>query len=256
VNVYLLLIDEERYFFYSAEDEEEDANKDKADGLDGGDLVGVGSGGSWTSRLTSWLSGRLARFKDSWQHAEGGMLGKVHRCWDWLHTFIHPQESMLGRLYWVKRIDLFYPSSRSNDIQAIWDGYLRGRYWYHVFWMGGNTVVAIPTVSFLWALPGPNFIGYWFAYRAIHHCLIVLGIRRARREEVPTSMIPSEALDRPVNRDAAGKAAHPIFRGARNHHRLHVYYEWAGGLRHPPRSVPSGDLEPSPIDHRDGFDSP
>jgi hypothetical protein len=246
VNVYLLLIDDERYFFYSAEE---------ADGSEGHVRATAGSGGSWTSRLTARLIGRLKRFRDSWRHAESGLLGKVRRCWDWLHTFIHPQESMLVRLYWVKRIDLYFPTSKSADVRAIWQGYLRGRFWHHLIWLGINALI-VPFVAILAILPGPNFIGFWFTYRAIHHALIVLGIRRARREKVTTALIPSEELNEPIQRDDKGEATHPIFRGARNHHRLHVYYEWAGGLRLPPRSTHPDGPKPGLIDHRDGFESP
>jgi hypothetical protein len=248
VNVYLLLIDDERFFFYSAENEVEDA--DVVDGPGGP----AASDETWRSRLAGRLAGRLERFKNDWRHAQTGLLGKVHRCWDWLHTFIHPQESMLVRLYWIKRIDLYYPASKSAVVRTIWQGYLRGRFWHHLIWLVINALI-VPFVAVLAILPGPNVIGFWFTYRAIHHALIVLGIRRARREQVPTSLIASEALDRPVQRDAKGKAAHPIFRGARNHHRLHVYYEWAGGLRHRFRSAHPDGSKPSSIDTGDGFDS-
>ena len=44
-------------------------------------------------------------------------------------------------------------------------------------------------------VPGPNIIGYWFVYRAICHLLALLGIRRARRQEVPLDCQPSDALN-------------------------------------------------------------
>jgi len=245
VNVYLLLIDDERFFFYSAEDEEDEADKL---------VVPAGSDETWRARLTARLSKRLERLKGSWQHAETGLLGKVRHCWDWLHTFIHPQESLLVRLYWVKRIDLYFPKSKSADVRAIWQGYLRGRFWHHLIWLGVNALI-VPFVAVLAILPGPNVIGFWFTYRAIHHALIALGIRRARREQVTTVFIPSEALDQSVNRDAEGNATHPIFRGARNHHRLHDYYEWARGLRRRVRSAHPDGSKSSSIDTGDGFDS-
>lgn len=240
MNVYLLLIDDARYFFYSAEDQGEDADE---------------AAGSSDETWTAGLARRLERVKASWQHAESGLLGKVRRYWDWLHTFIHPQESMLVRLYWVKRIDLHYPASKSAEVRGIWRSYLRGRFWHHLIWLGINTVI-VPFAAVLAILPGPNLIGLWFTYRAIHHALIAMGIRRAWREKVTTDFIPSEALDQPVQYDVRGKAAHSIFRGARNHHRLHVYYEWAGGLRHRFRSAHPDDSKPSSIDIGDGFDSP
>ena len=72
----------------------------------------------------------------------------------------------------------------------------------------------IAPISVLFAiLPGPNLIGYWFAYRAIHHSLVVWGIRRVRRNKIPTELHPIRALDLPVEMAKDGKHAHAALVG-------------------------------------------
>ena len=86
-------------------------------------------------------------------------------------------------------------------------------------------------------LPGPNLIGYWFAYRAIHHPLIVWGIRRVRRNAIPTELHPSRALDLPIERDAEGKMNMP--RSTARPTRLDEHVAWhessAGRVPETPR---------------------
>lgn len=62
-------------------------------------------------------------------------------------------------------------------------------------------------------MPGPNLIGYWFAYRGIHHLLVVWGIRRVRRAVIPTVLYPSTALDSLIERDDDGKSTHAAVDG-------------------------------------------
>ncbi len=88
--------------------------------------------------------------------------------------------------------------------------------------MSANAVVAPPALALLWPLPGPNVIGYWFAYRAIHHALIVLGIRRLCRDEVAIELCPRDELDRPIERDENGKARHVALDGEATHLDEHV----------------------------------
>jgi hypothetical protein len=95
----------------------------------------------------------------------------------------------------------------------MWDAYLNHRWWRHLLWMSANGLVAPPGLLILWVLPGPNVIGYWFAYRAIHHALILWGIRRVRRGRVEVVLRPEGRLDRPIERDEAGKAMHAALDG-------------------------------------------
>ena len=78
--------------------------------------------------------------------------------------------------------------------------------------MSLNTLIAPFTVLFA-ILPGPNVIGYWFAYRAIHHTLIVWGLRRVRTARIPIELHPVASLDRPIEHDDAGKAKHAALDG-------------------------------------------
>ena len=66
------------------------------------------------------------------------------------------------------------------------------------FWLSCNGIIAPVAIITLWILPGPNLIGYWFAYRAIHHSLVVWGIRRVQRKQIPTELYPVAALDLPI----------------------------------------------------------
>lgn len=240
MNIYLLLIDGDRCFFYSAEHEDEAEAAEQ-------DFSATKPAEGWLSRLTARLAGRLEQIKQTWEGADEGLVGKTRGWWNWLHSFIHPQESMLIRLYWAKRIDLYHPASHSAEIRTIWHTYLWGRAWRHMIWLGIDATIA-PFTLLLAPFPGPNLIGYWFTYRAIHHGLIVLGIRRARFEKVPTALIASEALDYPVHRDDEGKPAHSFLQDSRHQGRLHVYYEWANGRRGAPPDGP----KPGPNDHGDG----
>ena len=80
-------------------------------------------------------------------------------------------------------------------------------------WLIVNGVIAPFSVLFA-ILPGPNLIGYWFAYRAIHHSLVVWGIRRVQRNKIPTELHPIAALDLPIERDGDGKMGHAALTGA------------------------------------------
>jgi hypothetical protein len=202
VKIYLLSIDQRRCFFYADESE---AAREADDG--------AGSTGEASSGLWGRLHDRYDQLKSAWEHSESRVARWTRRTWDWLHSYSHPDESMLVRLRSTHRIDLHYPASRSGDeVRALWGDYLNHRWWRHLLWLSVNSVIAPFTVLFA-ILPGPNVIGYWFAYRAIHHALIVWGIRRMRRGRVRTELHPLASLDRPIERDEDGKAKHDALDG-------------------------------------------
>ena len=91
-----------------------------------------------------------------------------------------------------------------------------------------NGVIA-PFAFWLFILPGPNLIGYWFAYRTIHHLLVVWGIRRVRRNTIPTELHPMAALDVPIERDDQGKSSHAALSGAAA--RLDEHVAWHDSAR-------------------------
>jgi hypothetical protein len=202
VKIYLLLVDHARFFFYS--DESESSHED-----------GEGEEASSAARLgvRGWLRDRYTKFKSAWQRADSGALLWMRRSWDWLHSLAHPDEAMLARLRTARRIDLHHPAAqRGSDVRFIWQDYLTRQRRRHLFWMGLNGVIAPFTVIFA-LLPGPNLIGYWFAYRAVHHVLILWGITRVQRNWVPTELHSLAALDLPIERDEAGKARHAVLNG-------------------------------------------
>ncbi len=121
---------------------------------------------------------------------------------------------MLVRLRSARRIDLHHPASRTaTEVRALWADYLNHRWWRHLLWMTANGLVAPFALATLWILPGPNLIGYWFAYRAIHHSLIVWGIRRVRKARIQIELHPIASLDRPIERNDEGKAKHAALDG-------------------------------------------
>jgi hypothetical protein len=85
-----------------------------------------------------------------------------------------------------------------------------------------------PFTIVLALLPGPNVIGYWFLYRAIHHMLVVWGIGRVRRAVVVTEYRAIEQLDIPVASDASGKSSHPALRAEASALDEHVARRQAG----------------------------
>ncbi len=138
----------------------------------------------------------------------------MRRCWDWLHTLAHPDEAMLARMRSARQIDLYHPALQpAADVRIFWQDYLTQQRTRHLFWMSINAVIAPFTVLFA-LLPGPNLIGYWFAYRAVHHALVLWGISRVKRNKVVTTLHPTTALDVPIERDQAGKARHVALNGA------------------------------------------
>jgi hypothetical protein len=215
VTIYLLLVDKGRSFFYSDRSEPPDDEEGVAD-----------PSGQAGSGLCGRLHDRLERFKSVWQHADSGPMLWARRTWDWLHKFSHPDHAMLARLRTARRIHLYHPASRSREeVEGLWRRYLNRRWWRHVFWLVVNAVIA-PFSALLAILPGPNVIGYWFAYRAIHHLLIVWGIRRVHRGQVPIEWRPRVALDRPIERAAGGRVRHIVLDGQAEGLDEHV--AWSG----------------------------
>jgi hypothetical protein len=212
VKIYLLSIDNRRFFFYADESE---SSRDQGDDAE--------ASGPPPSGLSGWLHDRFQKLKSAWEHSEAGAAVWTRQAWNWLHSWAHPDESMLARLRSARRIELHYPASRpGNEVRALWTDYLTHRWWRHLLWLSANGVVAPFALATLWVLPGPNLIGYWFAYRAIHHALIVWGIRRVRRERIRIELYPLKSLDRPIEVDEGGKATHVALDGAAAHLDEHV----------------------------------
>jgi hypothetical protein len=233
----MLLIDGGRFFFFADRSElahEADEDSEPSDPPRSG--------------IRRWLHDRLAKFKAAWQDAGSGALYWMRRAWDWLHSFVRPDEAMLAKLRSVRRIKLHHPANRNElDVRAHWQNYLIRQRRRHFFWLGFNAVIA-PISIILAVLPGPNLIGYWFAYRAIHHTLVVWGITRVRRNLVPTELQALAPLDLPIEHDHEGKARHTVLAGAAEGLDEHVAW-WRGSFFGMPRaersSSPATPVEPA-----------
>ena len=157
---------------------------------------------------------------------------------------------MLVRLRSARRIDLNHPASRpADEVRTLWGAYLTHRWWRHLLWMTLNGLIAPFTVVFA-VLPGPNVIGYWFAYRAIHHTLIVWGLRRVRNGRIPVDLHALASLDRPIEVDEAGKSKHDALDGQAELLDEHVAWSESEAL-----SPGSGQPEVRPPDETPGSTS-
>ena len=155
VKIYLLSIDRRRFFFYADESEPPDDRRD-GDGPPGGGASG-------------WLRDRWQRLQSVWGQSEARAVRWSRKAWDWMHSWAHPDEAMLSQLRSARRIELNYPAARRRrgpqamgrvpESPVVAPHPVDDR----------NGLVAPPALATLWLLPGPNVIGYWFAYRAVHH---------------------------------------------------------------------------------------
>jgi hypothetical protein len=203
VKIYLLAIDRRRFFFFA------DASDDSRGAVDDPRCSSSSAPG-----LLGRLHDRFQKLKAAWEHSDALAARGTRGAWIWLHSWAHPDESMLVRLRSAARIDVYHPASRpDHEVRALWGQYLNHRWWRHLSWLGVNALIAPFTVLFA-ILPGPNVIGYWFAYRAVHHALIVWGIWRVRAGRSPTELYPLRSLDRPIELDQAGRAKHDALDGA------------------------------------------
>ena len=134
------------------------------------------------------------------------------------------------RLRSTRRVDLAHPASRNgSDVARIWQNYLARRWRAHAVYLSYNALIAPAALALLWPLPGPNLIGYWFAYRAVHHWLILRGIRSVRKGRIVTHYHADTALDQLVTRDPQGKAHHAAVNGSCD--RLDDYLNFASPSR-------------------------
>ncbi len=215
MKVYLLLVNNEEFFFYSDESEADESRKDETSRHPG---------------IGRWLHRWWQRLQKVFNESSAGAARWARRCWDWLHSMTRPDESMLVRLRSTRCVHLEHPALHTEaEVAAIWHAYLARRYRAHAIWLGYNTLIAPAALVFLWPLPGPNLIGYWFAYRAVHHWLILRGIRAVRKGQITTHYLASSALDEPVQRDREGKASHSAVSAGGD--RLGDYLNFASGSR-------------------------
>jgi hypothetical protein len=163
MKVYLLRINEERALFYS---ESSDTSINSP------------------TETSSWIWRKYKELQTLLSEAESGIGLRMRRAWEWLHQLTPLDEDLLKSLRRAKSIELYYPANLTEeDALASWNKYLNNRYRYHMLWAVINSIITPLTLA-LALLPGPNIIGYWFAYRAICHILIICGIKRAKEASV------------------------------------------------------------------------
>lgn len=189
MKIYLLLTDDGRRLFYADVPESAD-----------GDHHAIDHPG-----LRGWFERKAKHLKSVWTHAEHGVTAKLRGVWTWLQRRTYADESLLVRLRSAPVVELHHPAALSEEeVRALWAEYLSGRRRRHVSWLGINALIS-PLTIVLAPLPGPNMVGYWFAYRAVRHLLAILGLRRVRGDHVAVTLHPNTELDRPVS-EAGGSA--------------------------------------------------
>ncbi len=149
--------------------------------------------------LRGWLEVKFRKFKTGWQDSESRAVRFMRAVWDWLQKHTHPDEHLLVQLRASPTIDVHHPASMTSvEVLAAWSAFLRKGRKRHWPWFLINLIVS-PLTVLLAPIPGPNLIGYWIAYRAVHHWLILLGLGHARRGRIKIHLKPEAALDRPIN---------------------------------------------------------
>jgi hypothetical protein len=166
---------------------------------------------------------------------------------------------MLARLWSARKVELHHPADKTTEeVIAIWADYLKKQWRRHLIWLVVNGVIA-PFSFLLFVLPGPNLIGYWFFYRAIHHLLVVWGIRRVRSGKIPTEFYPSSGLNEPVERARDGTVGHPALGGRAAGLAEHVEWHSPSGkenakikpvVEQTPRNREDADFQAEPFQDR------
>jgi hypothetical protein len=177
VKVFLLPLESTPWVFYFEEDGRDRTTLSSRTGLRG------------------WIERTSRRMKSTLRHPKGRFARVMKQTWDWLHRRMHPDEGLLAALRSADTIEVYHrPSLSSAEARDLWYNYLGRRLRGNLPWLVLNALLS-PLSLVLTPLPGPNLIGYWFAYRAVHHLLILLGIRRVMSGRVETTFHPSESLD-------------------------------------------------------------
>jgi hypothetical protein len=177
VKVFLLPIDPDRPVFYSEHEDEE------------------ATAPTFRPGLIGRVERTAFRVRSSLRHPKGGFVRKTKQIWGWLQRRMHPDEPMLASLRTARTVEVYHPEWLTGDAaRDLWSAYLRRRRLRHLLWLLFDALLA-PLAVVLTPLPGPNVIGYWFAYRVVRHILILIGIRRALRGTVETDFRPAAGLD-------------------------------------------------------------
>lgn len=179
MKVYLLPVESEECLFYS----------------EGPELTDEVEVAAPREGVRGWAERKYKSLQAVLNESESGVGLRVRRAWEWLQKRTSPDEPLLRSLRSAASIELVHPSSLNEEAaRERWECYLSSRSRRHTFWLVVNATFS-PVTVLLAPVPGPNVIGYWFVYRAVCHLLARLGIRRARRDEIPVEFISSGELD-------------------------------------------------------------
>jgi hypothetical protein len=191
--------------------------------------------------LRPGLRGRFERTKhrliSALRHPKGRLAVKMRQLWDGLQRRMHPDEPLLAGLRSAPTIEVIHPPSLSSgEARDLWLAYLRRRFRRHLPWLLFNALLS-PLALLLTPLPGPNVIGYWFAYRGVHHLLILLGIRRALSGRVETSFRPAAELDA-----TDGRADREWMDRTATQHQLKGLHDFVERIASGPPTVPAAEV--------------
>jgi Mitochondrial K+-H+ exchange-related len=177
VKVFLLPLDHTQSFFYSE------------------DHVDASASPATRTGLRGWFERTAERLKSALKHPKSRLGRSTRTAWDWLQQRMHPDEALLATLRRAPTIEVYHRMSlTSGEVRDLWCAYLKRRFRRHLPWLLFDALLS-PLSLLLAPLPGPNVIGYWFAYRAVRHLLILLGIRRAMSGRVETTFHPVTGLE-------------------------------------------------------------
>jgi len=147
-----------------------------------------------------WTFRKFDELKEKWAHSHGRLSESTRRLWDWLNRETPVDEPFLARLRKVHRVEVHHPATITPDeARALWGCYLSAKQRRHFPRFAVNALIS-PLTVVLAPLPGPNLIGYWFAYRSLHHLLILYGLRRARSRRVTVTFHPTPDDDEEAGR--------------------------------------------------------
>ena len=159
--------------------------------------------------VRAWLERKLAHYKASWENARSPVVERLRAVWDWLHRWTYPDETFLVRLRSATSVEIAHDLESHGHAAKAWARYLKSRQRRHAMWFAFNVAVA-PFTIVLAPLPGPNLIGYWFAYRAVHHGLIVVGLWRVRAGQVSATFHEADVeASRPDKNESEARGGEP-----------------------------------------------
>lgn len=181
MKIFLLKIDDRRHTFYSEGPEEVSDRSEE------------GAPRGWVER-----KGR--QWRDWLEHSDSRTARWARRVRGFLERFVGRDEPLLRGLRKTESVMIHHPESWTRDqAREAWVAYIQKRRRHHGLWLALDALMGVPSIL-LAALPGPNVVGYWFAYRVACHALALLGIRKVLGGRFSVWFCPEPVLDDPLDR--------------------------------------------------------